>query len=94
MTKIRQHHWLKCVKLEDLWVSLCPIERFDLYAAQLCQAYSKPVASWQLNSSNVTSNIAAIDKKKLAVVKKSLPNAVNDVGSLQKELPCFYKEGS
>ena len=32
MTRIRQHHWLISVKLEDLWVSLCPIERFDLYA--------------------------------------------------------------
>ena len=38
MTRIRQHHWLISVKLEDLWVSLCPIERFDLYAGK-----SKPL---------------------------------------------------
>ena len=30
--RIWQHHWLIGMKLEDLWVSLCPIERFDLYA--------------------------------------------------------------
>ena len=35
MTRIRQHHWLISVKLEDLWVSLCPIERFDLYATKM-----------------------------------------------------------
>ena len=30
--EIRQRHWLISVKLEDLWVSLCPIKKFDLYA--------------------------------------------------------------
>ena len=31
VTEIRESHWLICMKLEGLWVSLCPIERFDLY---------------------------------------------------------------
>ena len=32
LTELRQRHWPISVKLEDLWVSLCPIKRFDLYA--------------------------------------------------------------
>ena len=41
-TKIRRHHyWVISVKLEDLWVSLCPIERFDSYAPPIESAHQQ-----------------------------------------------------
>ena len=32
MIRIQRCHWLIGVRLEDLWVSVCPIDRFDLHA--------------------------------------------------------------
>ena len=49
MTRIRQHHWLISVKLEDLWVSLWPIERFDLYAVRLYLDFASALSKATFN---------------------------------------------
>ena len=49
VTEIRQRNWLISVKLEDLWVSLCPIEIFDLYAHRFCFLQRFEVFFWSLH---------------------------------------------
>ena len=60
--EIRQRHWLINVKLEDLWVPLCPIERFDSYAQkqEIEKALKKMKTSFGFGSDGIASHFIKI----------------------------------